>query len=42
MKRITDTAYQPVKKHFRERKMKSHNIRYVNGDILIEVEDIGN
>jgi hypothetical protein len=37
-----NTAYQPVKKHFGERKMKSHNIKDVDGDVLIEGEDIGN
>jgi hypothetical protein len=38
----TDTAYQLVKEHFAERKMKSHSIRDVNGDLLIEDEEIGN
>ncbi|XP_071450080.1 uncharacterized protein [Hetaerina americana] len=42
MKGNTDTAYKLVKKHFGERKMKSNKIRNVNGDILIEGEDIGN
>jgi predicted hydrolase (HD superfamily) len=35
-----DTAYQLMKKHFRERKMKSHNIRDAHGDMLIESEGI--
>jgi hypothetical protein len=38
----TDTAYQLMKKHFGERKMKRCNIRDMNGDILIESEEIGN
>jgi hypothetical protein len=41
-KRYTDPGYQLVKKHFRERKMKSRNIRDINGDILIDSEEIGN